>query len=211
MRVDVPRHADGAERPAAGAVAQDRAAAARLRAAVAAPAHARAVGGGGLRAAAGDRRAGDEVRDERGPAAARRVAVLVAERPRHAAVGHGRRAGRERDDDRHRVRVGDDRRPGPVAAAGHADARGRGGELRQPGAAVRRRRLLGRAGRDDPAARRPDHRLPPRRLHDLRARRAAPSTRCRSRSCWTAAGPSLAAFGNWSHPDWIVLPTGDPR
>ena len=24
-------------------------------------------------------------------------------------------------------------------------------------------------------------------------------------------GPSLAAFGNWSHPDWIVLPTGDPR
>jgi hypothetical protein len=24
-------------------------------------------------------------------------------------------------------------------------------------------------------------------------------------------GPSLAAFGNWTHPDWIVLPTGDPR
>lgn len=24
-------------------------------------------------------------------------------------------------------------------------------------------------------------------------------------------GPALAAFGNWSHPDWIVLPTGDPR
>jgi hypothetical protein len=24
-------------------------------------------------------------------------------------------------------------------------------------------------------------------------------------------GPSLAAMGNWSHPDWIVLPTGDPR
>ena len=24
-------------------------------------------------------------------------------------------------------------------------------------------------------------------------------------------GPSLDAFGNWTHPDWIVLPTGDPR
>jgi hypothetical protein len=24
-------------------------------------------------------------------------------------------------------------------------------------------------------------------------------------------GPSLAAFGNWTHPDWIVLPTDDPR
>jgi hypothetical protein len=25
------------------------------------------------------------------------------------------------------------------------------------------------------------------------------------------SGPSLAALGNWTHPDWIVLPTGDPR
>jgi hypothetical protein len=24
-------------------------------------------------------------------------------------------------------------------------------------------------------------------------------------------GPSLDAFGGWTHPDWIVLPTGDPR
>jgi hypothetical protein len=24
-------------------------------------------------------------------------------------------------------------------------------------------------------------------------------------------GPSLDALGNWTHPDWIVLPTGDPR